>query len=106
MWVEKRHTRIDVLIPSSFSYESHHPIEKIVKIGSVARYLAASRVDTLLIYHEELDSPQRENAEYIKLVMDYLNTAPYLRKKIYPLTSRLRHAGVLPPLNIPTHPEK
>lgn len=106
MWVEKRHTRIDILIPSSFSYESHHPIEKIVRIGSVARCLAASRVDTLLIYHEELDSPQRENAEYIKLVMDYLNTAPYLRKKIYPLTSRLRHAGVLPPLNIPTHPEK
>jgi len=106
MLAERRLIRIDVLIPSSFSYESHHPIEKIVRIGSIARCLAASRVDTLIIYHEELDSPQIENAEYIKLVMDYLNTAPYLRKKIYPLTSRLKYAGVLPPLNIPTHPER
>lgn len=106
MLVEKRNKKIDVLIPSSFSYESHHSIEKILRIGCVARYLATSRIDTLIIYHEKLDSPQKENAEYIKLVMDYLNTAPYLRKKIYPLTSRLRYAGVLPPLNILTHPER
>lgn len=106
MFAQKRLVKLDVLIPSSFSHESHHPIEKIIRIGSIARYLAASRVDTLIIYPEELDSPQRDNAEYIRLVMDYLNTAPYLRRKIYPLTSRLKYVGVLPPLNIPTHPER
>lgn len=105
MSVEKRIVRVDVLIPSSFSRESHHPIEKIVRLGSVARCLAAFRVETLIIYHEELDSPDEENAEYIKLIMDYLNTAPYLRRRVYPFTSKLRYVGVLPPLNIPTHPE-
>lgn len=106
MFIEKRNVRVDVLIPSSFSHESHHPIEKIVRLGSVARYLAAFRVDTLIIYHEELNNPDEENAKHIKLVMDYLNTAPYLRRRIYPLTPKLRYVGVLPPLNIPTHPEK
>ncbi|MEN2975384.1 MAG: putative RNA uridine N3 methyltransferase [Candidatus Caldarchaeales archaeon] len=106
MIVEKRGQRIDVLIPSSFSSETDNPIEKILKIGLVARFLAACRVETLIIYHEEPENPLVKEARYIKLIMDYLNTAPYLRKKIFPLTSKLKYVGVLPPLNIPTHPEK
>lgn len=106
MIVERRRVRIDVLMPSSFSLESHHPVEKMVRLGSVARALAACRVETLIIYHEEPGSPLEENARHIKLVMDYMNTAPYLRRIVFPLKAGLRYAGALPPLNIPTHPEK
>jgi len=74
-------------------------------MGMLARALAAARVEALLIYHEDPGRPDRRNAEEIRLLMEYLNTAPYLRRRLYPLTHALRYAGVLPPLNIPTHPE-
>jgi predicted SPOUT superfamily RNA methylase MTH1 len=102
----RRNTRLDVLIPSSFSREASSPRDKMLRLGMLARFLAAARVEALIIYHEDPERPDRRNAEYIKLVMDYLNTAPYLRKRLYELRPELRYAGLLPPLNIPTHPER
>jgi len=102
----RRGVRLDVLIPSSFSRDSPHPRDRMIRLGMLARALAAARVEALIIYHEDPESPDRRNAELIKLVMDYLNTAPYLRRRVYELRPELRYAGVLPPLNIPTHPER
>ena len=102
----RRKVRLDVLIPSSYSRDSPHQRDKMIRLGMLARALAAARVDTLIIYHEDPENPDRRNAELIKLIMDYLNTAPYLRKRVYELRPELRYAGVLPPLNIPTHPER
>ena len=101
-----RRTRLDVLIPSSYSRDSPHQRDKMLRFGMLARFLAAARVDTLIIYHEDPENPDRGNAEHLRLVMEYLNTAPYLRKRLYELRPELRYAGVLPPLNIPTHPER
>jgi len=101
-----RRTRLDVLIPSSYSRDSPHQRDKMLRFGMLARFLAAARVDTLIIYHEDPENPDRGNAEHLRLVMEYLNTAPYLRKGLYELRPELRYAGVLPPLNIPTHPER
>ncbi len=106
MWPPpRRKTRLDVLLPSSFSRDTPHPRDRTMRLGMLARALAAARVDTLIIYHEDPGRPDKGNAETIKLLMDYLNTAPYLRKTLYPITRELRYAGILPPLNIPTHPE-
>ena len=110
-WMEpfnppRRGIRLDVLIPSSYSRDSPHKRDKMLRLGMLARFLAAARVESLIIYHEDPGRPDEENAGHIKLVMDYLNTAPYLRRRIYRLRPELRYAGVLPPLNIPTHPEK
>ena len=102
----RRRVRLDILIPSSFSREASSPRDKMLRLGMLARFLAAARVEALIIYHEDPERPDRGNAELIKLVMDYLNTAPYLRKRLYELRPELRYAGLLPPLNIPTHPEK
>jgi len=102
----RRRVRVDVLLPSSFSREASSPRDKVLRIGMLARFLAAARVDCLVIYHEDPGSPDEENARFIKLVMDYLNTAPYLRRRVFKLRPELRFAGLLPPLNIPTHPEK
>ena len=71
----------------------------------LARFLAAARVDTLILYHVDPAEPDDSNAGFLKLLMEYLNTAPYLRKRLYRIRRELRYAGVLPPLNIPTHPE-
>jgi predicted SPOUT superfamily RNA methylase MTH1 len=42
----------------------------------------------------------------IKTIFDYINTAPYLRRRLYPVVPELRFAGLLPPLNIPSHPSR
>ncbi len=102
----RRGVRIDVLIPSSFSWEAQSARDRMLRLGLLARALAAARVETLIIYHEDPGSPDEENARRIKLVMDYLNTAPYLRRRVFGLVPELRYAGVLPPLNLPTHPER
>ncbi len=102
----KRRVRLDVLIPSSFSREASSLRDKMLRLGMLARLLAAARVEALIIYHEDPRSPDKRNAELIKLVMDYLNTAPYLRRRLFRLKPELRYAGLLPPLNIPTHPER
>ncbi|MCD6235956.1 MAG: hypothetical protein J7J94_03065 [Thaumarchaeota archaeon] len=102
----RRRIRLDVLIPSSYSRDSPHPRDRMIRLGLLARALAAARAETLIIYHEDPGEPDTRNAELVRLVMDYLNTAPYLRRRVYKLRRELRYAGVLPPLNIPTHPEK
>lgn len=99
----KRSFSLDVLMPSSITREVPHLREKTFRLGLIARFLAAFRVERLLVYHEE--SKDEENAGFIKEIMDYLNTAPYLRKRLFPLKPSLRYAGLLPPLNIPVHPE-
>ncbi|PUA33818.1 MAG: hypothetical protein B9J98_02455 [Candidatus Terraquivivens tikiterensis] len=101
--VPRRRTRLDVLLPSSLTAEVPHLREKTFRLGLVARFLAAFRVDNLILYHEDLKP--NKNAELIKDIMDYLNTAPYLRRRLFPIKPSLRYAGSLPPLNIPTHPE-
>ena len=101
----RRGKRLDVLIPSSFAEDTPHLRDKTLRTGMLARFLAAARVDTLILYHVDPAEPDDSNAGFLKLLMEYLNTAPYLRKRLYRIRRELRYAGVLPPLNIPTHPE-
>ena len=101
----RRGKRLDVLIPSSFAKDTPHLRDRTLRTGMLARFLAAARVDTLILYHVDPAKPDDSNAGFLKLLMEYLNTAPYLRKRLYRIRRELRYAGVLPPLNIPTHPE-
>ncbi|MEM2909911.1 MAG: putative RNA uridine N3 methyltransferase [Nitrososphaerota archaeon] len=101
--VPRREWRLDVLLPSSLTAETPHLREKTFRLGLVARFLATFRVDNLIIYHEDLKP--NKNAELIKDIMDYLNVAPYLRRRLFPIKPSLKYAGSLPPLSIPTHPE-
>ncbi|MDW8042232.1 MAG: putative RNA uridine N3 methyltransferase [Nitrososphaerota archaeon] len=94
---------VHVLIPSSFSSEAPSLLEQTLRIGNLARALATYRVERLVVFHEDPRSPER-NADLIKLIVEYANTAPYLRRLIYPVTKELKYVGALQPLNIPTHP--
>lgn len=101
----RRNRKLDVLIPSSFAKDTPHLRDRTLRVGMLARFLAAARVDTLILYHVDPAKPDDSNAGFLKLLMEYLNTAPYLRKRLYRIRRELRYAGILPPLNIPTHPE-
>lgn len=41
--------------------------------------------------------------QILKTILEYLDTPPYLRKKIYPKMWMLKHAGTLPPIKSPHH---
>ncbi len=96
---------ITVLLPHSFALDVPSLREATAKIGFVGRVLATFRVKELILYPDKPNNPDVRNARLIKTILDYLVTAPYLRKRIYPLQPSLRYVGILPPLNIPTHPE-
>ena len=97
-----RKTRIEVAIPASYASTEATAMLKALKWGVLARLLAVYRVDKLYIY---LDRPGlAREAENARRIMEYMMTAPYLRKRVYPAnTPWLRYAGVLPPLQLPTH---
>lgn len=96
---------LTVMLPQSFASEAPSLREATFKVGLVGRVLATFRVNELLLYPDKPGSPDVRNARLVKELLDYLVTAPYLRKKLYPLKNSLRYAGLLPPLNIPTHPD-
>ncbi len=104
IWAPKKTSPpIHVLLPSSFAGDAQHLREKTLRIGQLCRALATFRVEKLIIYHEDPKHPDPA-AKLIKIISDYMNTAPYLRKSLYPVMPELKYAGLLPPLNIPTHP--
>ncbi|MEM0482047.1 MAG: putative RNA uridine N3 methyltransferase [Nitrososphaerota archaeon] len=94
---------IHVLIPSTYAEDAAHLREKTMRIGFLFRAMTIFRVSQMIIYEEDPEKPS-ENSELIKLLCEYLSTPPYLRKKLFRLRPELRYAGLLPPLNIPTHP--
>jgi predicted SPOUT superfamily RNA methylase MTH1 len=96
--------RLHVFIPSSFGTETGSLLERTVRVGVLARALAVFRVEKAVIFHEDPKRPD-PNARFLKEIIDYMNTAPYLRKELFPIRPELRYVGVLPPLNVPTHPE-
>ena len=101
----RRLGRFDVLLPMSLFSEVPSLREKTLKVGYLARVLATFRVSHVVFYADDPDSPDLRNVSFLREVLEYLCTAPYLRRRLYPIKPRLRYAGLLPPLNIPTHPE-
>jgi len=97
--------QLTVMLPQSYASDVPGLREATIRVGFVGRVLATFRVDQLLLYPDSKEKSYLRNADFIREVLDYLNTAPYLRKRLYPLKPSLRYAGLLPPLNIPTHPE-
>ncbi|MDT7877174.1 MAG: putative RNA uridine N3 methyltransferase [Candidatus Caldarchaeales archaeon] len=95
---------LHVLIPSTYAEDAAHLREKTLRIGFLFRAMAIFRVDKMIIYHEDPSRPSK-NAGLIKLICDYMSTAPYLRRRLFKLRPELKYVGLLPPLNIPTHPE-
>ena len=99
----KRDYPIAILIPSSVLCESPTLREKTIKIGNIVRAASIFRADELAIY----DDSSGEYDDDVKVFMDvasYMLTPPYLKKLIHERKRTLQYVGLLPPLNIPSHP--
>lgn len=98
----KRKVSLSVLVPSSILSIEQSLYEKTILLGFLARALAVFRADEFLVFVD--DGRMSRDLDLIVDVMEYLLTPPYLRRKVISKKGTLRYAGILPPLNIATHP--
>jgi len=100
----KRHPKLSVAIPASLVADIPHLREKTVKIGLIGRALAIFRVDEAIIFPDQISQNQKREAELIDMILSYIETPQYLRKRLFRIRPELRYAGILPPLRTPHHP--
>lgn len=92
-----------VALPDSCLIESQTILEKSYKISQISRACSIFRVKKIFIYHDKSTKVEKIDKKIAKIILEYLDTPPYLRKKIYPKMWILKHAGILPPIKSPHH---
>ncbi|MCE4600788.1 MAG: hypothetical protein F7C38_04405 [Desulfurococcales archaeon] len=97
---KRRHTIAIAVAASVLSTEETLQL-KTLKAGVIARAAALYRVDKVIIYKDKFSS--KKDYKLLRLLLEYISTPPYLRKRLFPLLPELRAAGLLPPLRIPLH---
>mgnify|MGYP000129569374 CR=1 FL=1 len=95
---------LSMAIPASLVSDTPHLREKTYKIGMIGRAAAIFRVEEIVIYPDQPEKNQRKDAKLIELILSYIETPQYLRKRMFKLRPELRYVGVLPPLRTPHHP--
>lgn len=88
---------VTVLVPSSLIREARDKREATRKLGYVARAATVFRVDRLVVYPDP-DGMRRWDDGFVRTVLAYAATPPYLRKEVWGRRDELEYVGVLPPL--------
>jgi methyltransferase len=96
--------KLAIAIPASTISDTPHIREKTAKIGLIGRAAAIFRVEKIFVYPDNPRSNQQEDLDFIALLLNYLETPQYLRKRVFKIEPRLQFAGILPPLRTPHHP--
>ena len=101
-WAPPRGVELGIAVPASVLSVEPSLQLKTIKAGIVGRAAAVYRVARIMLYVDRAEA-WRELDTFRKL-LEYLVTPPYLRRRVYPRgLPELRYAGLLPPLQIPTH---
>ena len=95
--------KLAIAVPASVISDTPHLREKTSKIGLIGRAAAVFRVDEIIVYLDNAGK-QKNEADLVALLLSYLETPQYLRKRFFKLEQRLQYAGILPPLRTPHHP--
>jgi len=97
--------KLAIAVPASVISDTPHLREKTSKIGLIGRAAAIFRVHEIIVYPDNSGKgKQRSELDLIALLLAYLETPQYLRKRLFKLDSRLQFAGILPPLRTQHHP--
>lgn len=96
-------TKLSIAIPVSAISDTPHLREKTAKVGLIGRAAAIFRVDQIIVYPDSPGENQRRDLDFIALLLNYLETPQYLRKRLFKLEADLEFAGILPPLRTPHH---
>ena len=92
-----------IAVPASVISDTPHLREKTAKVGLIGRAAAVFRVEEIIVYPDNAGK-QKNEADLIGLLLSYLETPQYLRKRFFRIDPRLQYAGILPPLRTPHHP--
>ena len=95
---------LSIAIPASLVSDIPHLREKTSTIGMIGRAAAIFRVKEIIIFPDQPKKDQKKEANLIKLILSYMETPQYLRKRLFKIRPELRYVGVLPPLRTPHHP--
>ena len=96
--------KLAIAIPASVISDTPHLREKTSKIGLIGRAAAIFRVDEIIVYPDNSKANQLIDLDFIALLLNYLETPQYLRKRLFKIEPNLQFAGILPPLRTPHHP--
>lgn len=99
-----RKKKISIAIPASVVSDIPHLREKTSKVGLIGRAAAIFRIDEIIVYPDNPHVNQAADVDLIAMLLVYMDTPQYLRKKLFKLKPELRYAGILPPLRTPHHP--
>ena len=100
----KRRQRLCIAIPASFTEDIPHLREKTYRIGLVGRACSIFRVDQIMIFYDNPEKDQANDADLTAAVLRYMNMPQYLRRTLIRIDSKLQFVGILPPLRAPHHP--
>jgi predicted SPOUT superfamily RNA methylase MTH1 len=100
----KRGCELSVAVSASLVSDVPHLREKSLKIGLIGRAAAIFSVDEIIVFPDLPGVDQRRDASLISVILSYMETPQYLRKRLFKIRPELRYAGVLPPLRTPHHP--
>jgi len=90
---------LTLLVPSSVVREAEDKREATRKLGYVARAAAVFRADRLLVFPDR-EGERRWGEEFVRVVLQYAATPPYLKDEVWGRRDELQFAGILPPLRV------
>ena len=91
--------KLSVAIPESALSDESLKIDKTRKISVLARACSIFKIDTIYVYSEG----SRQDGALMVMILKYLETPQFLRRRLFPKMNDLKFAGVLQPLKIPSH---
>ena len=92
--------KLSVAIPESALSDESLKIDKTRKISVLARACAIFKIDTIYVYQE---GQNRNDGALMVMILKYLETPQFLRRRLFPKMNDLKFAGVLQPLKIASH---
>jgi len=92
--------KLSVAIPESALSDDSLKIDKTRKISVLARACAIFKIDTIYVYQE---GDNKQDGSLLVMILKYLETPQFLRRRLFPKMNDLKFAGVLQPLKIPSH---
>ncbi len=92
--------KLSVAIPESALSDDSLKIDKTRKISVLARACSIFRVETIYVYQ---DGDNKQDGSLLVMILKYLETPQFLRRRLFPKMNDLKFAGVLQPLKIPSH---
>jgi len=92
--------KLSVAIPESSLSDDSLKIDKTRKISVLARACSIFKIDTIYVYQE---GNNKQDGGLLVMILKYLETPQFLRRRLFPKMNDLKFAGVLQPLKIPSH---